>query len=47
MRAAKETFKWSCKCGNVEYSDELPEECMQCWRLNSFSRMTEEVVEED
>jgi hypothetical protein len=41
-----ESFAWECKCGNVEHGENPPEECEQCWRLNSFNKMPEGIEEE-
>ena len=42
MKFNKEVFVWECRCGNTELSGEPPEECMKCWRLNSFVRLPDD-----
>lgn len=39
-------FTWECVCGNVEYGEEEPEECMKCYKLASFIKVPEEVIAE-
>ena len=43
---ARSGFMWECSCGHVEYSEEAPEECVKCGKLDSFIKMPEEIVEE-
>ena len=35
---------WECSCGKVVFSDEAPEECEKCGKLDSFMQMPEEIL---
>ncbi|MBI2632312.1 hypothetical protein HYW75_04885 [Candidatus Pacearchaeota archaeon] len=39
-------FMWQCSCGHTQYSDENPEECMNCGKIDTFVKLPEEIVEE-
>lgn len=39
-------FVWECSCGHIEYGEEMPEECPECFRLESFAQLPQEIVEE-
>lgn len=42
----KDNLMWECaKCGNIEYGKNPPEECEECWKLNSFVQVDEDEVE--
>ena len=46
-RAKKKTgFAWECGCGNIEYSEEIPEECEKCLEIGSFIKIPEDLLEE-
>jgi len=40
------SFVWRCKCGHVEYQDNLPEDCSKCLRVANFKKIPEDMVEE-
>lgn len=34
---------WECgECGNIEYGSNPPDECEECWKLNSFLQVDED-----
>ena len=37
---------WECECGNIEYDPIPPEECPKCLRIDSFTNLPEELIEE-
>jgi hypothetical protein len=37
-------FAWECSCGNMEYKEEMPEECAKCGELDSFLKMPEDLL---
>ena len=37
---------WECECGNLEYAPIPPEECAKCFRIDSFTDLPEELIEE-
>jgi hypothetical protein len=37
---------WECDCGRVEYGEFPPEECNKCWKINSFLKVSEDMVEQ-
>jgi len=37
---------WECECGNIEHGDETPDECSKCHKVDSFTQLPEEIVEE-
>jgi len=39
-------FAWQCECGQIEYGEEPPEECQNCYKINSFTKMPEEIINE-
>ena len=39
-------FMWECSCGNTEYREEEPEECLKCGNLGTFMQMPEEIIQE-
>jgi len=38
-------FVWKCKCGYIEHG-EIPEDCQECFALNSFKRVPEDQIGE-
>jgi hypothetical protein len=43
----EKAIEWKCNCGRVEYGEYPPEECNQCWNLNSFIQKDTEDEEID
>lgn len=39
-------FMWECECGHIEYGENPPEECPKCYKIDSFTKLPEEIVEE-
>lgn len=39
-------FVWECECGHLEYGEKSPEECPKCHKINSFTKLPEEIVDE-
>jgi|SRR3989344_6548185 len=39
-------FMWECKCGHIEYGEEAPEECPECFAIGSFVQLPEEIMKE-
>lgn len=37
---------WECECGNIEYNPTPPEECPKCLRIDSFTNLPEEILDE-
>ena len=37
-------FVWECKCGYLENGEEAPEECPDCFKLDSFTKLPEELI---
>ena len=37
---------WKCKCGHIERGEFPPEDCRECLRLNKFTRVPEDRLEE-
>ncbi len=46
MTLSSSGFMWECSCSNVQYSEEEPEECESCGKVNNFIKMPEEIAEE-
>ena len=41
-----EEFAWECECGNIEYSNVIPDECSKCLAIDSFTQLPEELMNE-
>ncbi|MCH7568264.1 MAG: hypothetical protein IIA87_02480 [Nanoarchaeota archaeon] len=41
-----QNFMWECECGHTEYDKISPQECIKCWKINSFIQVPEEIVRE-
>ena len=39
-------YVWECECGHTEHGEFAPDECSKCGRIGSFTRLPEELVEE-
>ncbi len=39
-------FMWQCECGQIEYGEIPPEECSKCHKINSFTKLPEEIIGE-
>jgi len=39
-------YVWECECGHLEYGETPPEECPKCHRVDSFTKLPEEIVDE-
>ena len=39
-------FTWECACGHTETGETAPEECSKCFRVDSFIKLPEEIVDE-
>ena len=39
-------FAWECECGNIEYSNVIPEDCPKCLAIGSFTQLPEELITE-
>ena len=39
-------FMWECKCGHVESGKEMPDECLKCAGIESFTRVPQGLVRE-
>lgn len=37
---------WECSCGHVEYGNLPPEECPSCFKIDNFTQLPEELIEE-
>jgi hypothetical protein len=37
-------FVWKCKCGHIEHG-EMPEDCLNCFALNSFKRVPDDQID--
>ncbi len=37
---------WECKCGHLEYGEEPPEDCPKCLRINNFTQVPEDLMEQ-
>ncbi|OIO80529.1 hypothetical protein AUJ84_03180 [Candidatus Pacearchaeota archaeon CG1_02_32_132] len=37
---------WECECGIIEYGKNPPEECDKCWKMNGFTKVPEDLIEE-
>ncbi len=46
MKSMKNNFAWQCKCGHIEYHEILPDDCPKCYRVRSFSKLPEDMLEE-
>jgi len=41
----KQLFAWQCKCGHVEHSKDLPEDCPKCLRVGKFAEPSEDALD--
>ena len=39
-------FMWECDCGRIEYGEHPPEECPDCFKLDSFIKLPGELAAE-
>jgi len=39
-------YVWECECGHTEYGSDAPEECIKCYKIESFVKLPEEIVGE-
>jgi len=39
-------YVWECECGHIKYGETPPDECPRCFRINSFTKLPEEIVDE-
>lgn len=46
MKIKKAGFMWECICGNIVYSDKTPFECQKCRKIDHFTQVPQELVEE-
>jgi len=37
---------WECECGSIEYGSAPPEECGSCFKIDSFTQLPLELIEE-
>ena len=37
---------WECDCGNVQYGSIQPAECDECFKIDSFTQLPLELMEE-
>jgi len=37
---------WECECGTVEYGSIPPAECEKCFKIDSFTQLPTELIEE-
>ncbi|NCO11523.1 hypothetical protein CO038_03975 [Candidatus Pacearchaeota archaeon CG_4_9_14_0_2_um_filter_39_13] len=43
----KNNSMWECaECGKIEYGHNPPQECEECWKLNSFVQVDEDEMDE-
>jgi selenophosphate synthetase-related protein len=42
----EENFIWQCKCGHIEHSDAMPEDCSKCLSIAKFKKIPEEMADE-
>ncbi len=43
---ARIELMWECKCGHVEYGIEMPDECIECSGIDSFTKVPGELAHE-
>ena len=46
MKLKKVGIMWECFRGNIVYGEKQPEECKKCKKLDSFTKLPAEMVEE-
>ena len=39
-------YVWECECGHTELGENPPKECEKRYRVNSFTQLPEEIVDE-
>jgi len=37
---------WQCLCGEIEYSDLEPKECLACGKIGAFTQLPAELIDE-
>jgi|GEM_PF-3030200 len=43
----KDNQMWECSdCGKIEYGKHPPQECEECWKMNSFIQVEEDELEQ-
>ena len=46
IKIKKTGFMWECICGNIVYGDKTPFECKKCLKIDNFTQVPHELVEE-